>query len=111
MKMIEFNDEHEQIEIKEFFSFSNHVLPIFNDILDELKYDDEQVNNKTIQKLLNYQLTHKDKMDILHAIEDEYERKLNYFDTYCNVSIFDEETIKECLMNWISDNFDIEFNN
>lgn len=101
--MIEFNDKLEQIEIKETLSFKHHVLPVFNDIRDDLKLEDE---DDDIKKFLNYELTHDDKMEILHYIEDEYDRTSNYYD---NKSIFDEEMIAESLMAWITDNFDIEF--
>lgn len=118
--MIEFNDELEQIEIKEYFSFENHVLPILNDIIDDLELEYENCHNliksdklenkkkeesEKIEKFLNYKLTHNDKMEILHYIEDEYERSSNYFD---NASIFDEHMIKECILTWITDNFEIE---
>lgn len=115
--MIEFNDEHEQIEIKEVLSFENHVLPFLNDIRDDLEYENchdnmdeldenQKYAHEKIDDFLNYQLSHEDKMEILHYIEDEYDRSCNYFD---NVSIFDPDMIKECVMTWITDNFDIEF--
>lgn len=115
--MIEFNDEHEQIEITEVLSFENHILPFLNDIRDDLEYenchvnlselnDEEKYALEKIDDFLNHQLTHEDKMEILHYIEDQYKCCCNYFD---NASIFDSDMIKKCVMTWITDNFDIEF--
>lgn len=102
--MIVYNEQKEELEIKEVLSFKHHVLPYFNEIKQDIEgFDPLQENEK---EFLKYTLSHDDKMNILHYIEDEYERKTNYYD---EVSIFDEEMIKECIMNWITDNFDIEF--
>lgn len=115
--MIEFNDELEQIEIKECLSFKNHVLPIYNEIIEDLEYErcqdsknemneDEFLDYQlTLDEFLNYQLTHEDKMEILQIIEEEYESNLNYFD---NASIFDNNLIKKCVISWINENFDIK---
>lgn len=116
--MIEFNEKLEQIEIKETLSFEYYVLPIYNDIIDDLEYEHchnitdpftlenkEKIEYDNVEKFLNHTLTHDDKMEILHYIEDEYERCSNYFE---NASIFDEHMIKDCLLTWIADNFEIE---
>lgn len=102
--MIEFNEQKEELEIKEVLSFKHHVLPYFNEIKQDIEgFDPLQENEKDF---LKYTLSHDDKMNILHYIEDEYERNSNYYD---NASIFDPEMIKKCIKDWISDYFEIEF--
>ena len=114
--MIEFNDKLEQIEIKECLSFEHHVLPIFNELKGEIEYqheskvpedlnDVEKYDYEKEEDFLTYKLSHEDKMEMLHYIEDEYERNSNYFD---GASIFDEDSIRTCVWAWITDNFDVE---
>lgn len=111
--MITINEDQECVEISEALHFNGPVQNKYNEIL-EYQRDDLEINKDElrpdviaeIKKLLNYSLTHEDKLEILEYIVDEYEQGSEYFESQ---SIFDDDLIQKGIENWITDNFNIEF--
>lgn len=92
--MIELNEKDFTLEIKEFFDFNHHVMPVIEQLIEF----DERVE----EKLKDYQFTDQDKIDILNQIKDDYEYQMDDIGAY---DIFDYELIRESIMTWIENNF------
>ena len=111
--MIEINENEIEIEIKETLSFKHHVQHIFDDVYAEVKdnletypedYDEDELEAR--KEFLDHELTKEDKLEILEIIKDKYEYEscsLEY-----EVSIFDEDNIRDCICEWINGNFEFE---
>ena len=110
--MIEMNGKEEQIEIKEYLTFSGTVQPVYDEFVESAKDEiadldpaDYDLEND-LTEFINHKLTHEDKIEILECIEDQFDRMENYYD---NVSIFDREIVLvPAVQSWISGTFGVE---
>ena len=106
--MVEVNKDELTVEVKETLSFDYYAIKeAYSDAIDEVKCNlenDFYANNKEksdAERFVNYELTHEDKVDILQKIADNYEENVEWG----TESLFDEDTIKNCIREWICDNF------
>ena len=107
--MLKINEETLEIEIVESLSFECQVLPVIEDLKSDLSYDldcfdeDDQEN---IQNFLNQnELSNEAKLKILNEIKEYYETRDNYYE---NVSLFDEEVIKEGFYRWFEETYEVD---
>ena len=104
--MIKCNENEEEIEVSEILSFRYHVQPIYDSLIEfakELLEEEEIEETDGYKEFINYKLNHDDKMQILHNIEDIYCEDSEYY----SVSLHDEKRIRQCLIYWIDDTFDV----
>lgn len=110
--MATINEETLSIETVETLSFDNDVQRVYDDIHDDIESNIDDIEDdevaREMKRFLKHELTHKDKVEILNFIKDDYEYELHH--TYYPVSIFDEDGIRKGIKLWIEDtfNFDIE---
>ena len=86
--MIELNEKELCLEIKQRLTFANHINPVWEECKEF--------------KELDYELTEKDKIELLGYVQDVYEEQM-YEVGACE--IFDYEIIRDAVMKWIDDNF------
>ena len=105
------NELNLSLEKKEELSFERDVQSIYDDLIADYEFEyengdyDENLRCQ-IKSLIDYELTNKDKIDILNQIKDDYEYELYHSDY--EVSIFDEDGIRKSINQWIENNFEIE---
>lgn len=112
--MNEINDKEECIEIKEYLTFNGTVQPVYDKFIERATNDLEiegepgsnfSEANKKLKEIVEYELTHYDKLEILQSIIDKFNDSCD--DVY-NVSIFDEDIIKAGIENWIGEKFEYD---
>lgn len=116
--MLRLDEKTNTIEIVEQLSFEHTVQPILTELIDELEYSYEELDeNETYtsyegeeysKQILGLLITYlqnnmgpDDKNEILQLIMDEYENDFQY--SYDNASIFDEDFIQKQLKLWIEE--------
>jgi hypothetical protein len=78
------------------------------DNLETYPEDYDEDEQEARKEFLDHELTKEDKLEILEIIKDKYEYEscsLEY-----EVSIFDEDNIRDCICEWINGNFEFEEN-
>jgi hypothetical protein len=105
------NEMNLSLETKEVFTFEGDVQSIYDDIIADYEFEYENgdydaIVRNEIKELIDYELTNKDKIDILEKIKDDYEYELYRSD--CEVSIFDVDGIRKSVNEWIKETFELE---
>ena len=92
-----------EIEIPEKY-FDKYVQPIFDDI--KLSVENREDKDDAERAFVEYELTDGDKAIIIDYVKDECAR---WSKQDVEKSILDPAIIKEMVMTWITDNFDVMF--
>lgn len=91
------------IEIPENY-FDEYVQPIFDNV--KLSVENREDKDDTEREFIEYELTDGDKESIIDYIKDECAR---WSKQDVEKSVLDPAIIKEMIMTWITDNFDVMF--
>ena len=104
--MLRLNREDFSVEVIEALSFDYHVLPIINEIKDEVRdtfIDPENDASVNAHKFVDHEISDEDKLDILQKIIEGYETDAYIF------SIFKEDFIRDQICYWIEGRFDFSW--
>lgn len=105
--MLRLNKEDFSVEVVEALSFEHHVLPIIEEIKEEVKDALADPENDTLanaHEFVEREISDEDKLDILRMIIEGYETEMDY-----NFSIFNEDFIREQICYWIEGQFDFRW--
>ena len=109
--MTRIDEETLEVVIEERLSFECQIAPELFDIkievkelLEEGNINDDIIDN--VKKFLEYNLSKKDKVEILEYIKDDYEYEYESFHPECEVSIFDVDRIRKAINDWIEETFE-----
>ena len=107
--MTRIDDVNFEIVIEDRFSFRHNVLPILenikeevSDLLEDGKYDEDIVENIN-EFIKSDEITNEQIIEILAYIRDDYEYES--YNSEHEVSIFDEDRIRKSINDWIEDQF------
>lgn len=103
MSNIDIDELMATIEIPENY-FDEYVQPIFDEV--KLSVENREDKDDAERAFIEYELTDGDKAVIIDYVKDECVR---WSKQDAEKSILDPAIIKEMVMTWITDNFDVMF--
>lgn len=105
--MTTIDKEKLEVHVSDTLTFEADVLPVVADIYYTIQEDLQKVERDSdkdnINRFLEYELTHEDKIKILELVVEDYE--FEYGRTDSEVSIFDYDGIRRSLEHWIEEKF------